>query len=733
MKGEVDQARGDLENALTFYDRAIASNARLVPARRARIRVLLKLGRLEDAKTAVGELRKTSPFDPEMAYLQSRILRQLGDESGASVALNNAAFILSNYDETDYAADPKNLYLAASVNFLLGHHESAEPFPREYFSLRPDDPDGRRLLAELFVAKGRGAEAAQLLKPLRRKNPDDPDLIALVGQAATIEGRHDVAIPLLERALELAPDDVSILGRLGYRRVAAGDIEPGLSDLEEVMARDPLETDLGHSLAKLLLDRKEFARATEVAYKLIDRAPNNPVFHNLVGAAALGLEDADAARAGFEAALAVDPTHMPAMINLARLDIRLGNAETARNRLVAIHESNPGQIEPMLELARLAEEERRFDDAIRWLEKAVQTDSSRVALRVRLIEFYVRNGYTEDAVAVAHTIELSDDSPLEVIESVGNAELAAGNRRRAAAAFRRAAAQAGASPRLLVRAGRNQLAAGDDNGAERTLGEALRLDPERLDAHALLAGLDARRGRTAVAMRRIALIRKNDPDSPTSDRLEGDMMMANRLYAAASLAYEAGFRKEPSSDLLVRLFEAQQLATPDNLPVDRLEAWIADNPEDFDVVRVLGSAYIELGRLDEALALHERLVSAGRVDAEILNNLASLYGEMRDPRALRSAEMAYELAPGSADVLDTYGWQLVQNGEPERGRAILRDASARSAGSAEINYHIAYALHALGRTEEARAALEDLFDNAGPEPIPAGARELLQEISSSNN
>jgi len=64
MKGEVDQARGDLENALTFYDRAIASNARLVPARRARIRVLLKLGRLEDAKTAVGELRKTSPFDP---------------------------------------------------------------------------------------------------------------------------------------------------------------------------------------------------------------------------------------------------------------------------------------------------------------------------------------------------------------------------------------------------------------------------------------------------------------------------------------------------------------------------------------------------------------------------------------------------------------------------------------------------------------------------------------------
>jgi len=258
MKGEVDRVREDFEDALAFYDRAIESNVRHVPARRARTRVLLKLGRLEDARTAVEELREISPFDPEAAYFQARILRQLGDETGASAALNDAAFILSNYDETDYAADPMNLFLAASVNFLLRHHEAAEPFARDYFRLRLDDPDGRRLLAELFVAKGRGAEAAQLLKPLRRKNPDDPDILALIGQAATIEGRHDVAIPLLERALELAPDDVSILGRLTYGRVAAGDIETGLDDLENVMARDPRETELGLSLARLLLERKEF-------------------------------------------------------------------------------------------------------------------------------------------------------------------------------------------------------------------------------------------------------------------------------------------------------------------------------------------------------------------------------------------------------------------------------------------------------------------------------------------
>jgi len=365
MKGEVSRIREDVEDALTFYERAIRSSSRHMPARRARTRILVKLGRLEEAKTAAEELRETSPFDPEMAYLQSRILRQLGDESGATVALNDAAFILSNYDEADYAADPNTVLLAASVNFSLGHHEAAEPFARDYFRLRPDDPDGRRLLAHLFVAKGRGAEAAQLLKPLRRRNPDDPEILALVGQAATIEGRHDVSVPLLERALELAPDDVSILGRLGYARVAAGDVERGLNDLETVMARDPEETELGQALAELLLEREEFARATEVAYKLIDRAPDSPVFHGLVGSAALGLEDVDAARAAFEAALDVDPSHMPAMINLARIEIRLGNEDLALNRLVAIHEANPDSVEPLLELARLAEGDRRFDDAIR--------------------------------------------------------------------------------------------------------------------------------------------------------------------------------------------------------------------------------------------------------------------------------------------------------------------------------------------------------------------------------
>lgn len=731
MKGEVDRVRGDMDGALAFYDRAIEDDKRHVQARQARAQVLLEIGRLEDARIAVDELRETSPFDPELAYVQAKILREIGDDGGANAALNEASYILSNYDETDYAADPRNLYLAANVNYLLGYHEDAEPFARDYFRLRPDDPAIRRLLARLFVANGRGAEATQLLRPLRRANPDDPDILALVGQAATIEGRHEVAIPLLERALQLAPDDVSILGRLGYGRVAAGDIERGLNDLEDVMARDPRETDLGHSLAKLLLDGKEFTRATEVAYKLIDRAPRNPVFHNLVGAAALGLEDVDAARAAFEAALAVEPTHVPAMTNLARIEIRLGNDEAARNHLVAIHQSNPDDIEPMLELARLAEQDRRFDDAIRWLEMAVQAESSDIALPVRLIDFYIRNGYVDDAVAVARTLELADDTSLEVIEAVGNAELAAGNRRQAAAAFRRAAVQAGASPRLLVRAGRNQLAAGDEAGAERTLEGALRLDPERVDAHALLAELDARRGRTSVAMRRIALIRRSDPESPLSDRLEGDMMMANNLFAAAVLAYETAFRKEPSSDLLVRLFKAQRSASPGDIPVDRLEAWIADHPDSFDVVRVLGDAYVGLGRLDEALVLHERLVSAGRVDADILNNLASLYGQRQDPRALRYADMAHELAPGSADVLDTYGWLLVQNGEAERGLAMLREANARSTGNPDIRYHIAYALNALGRTNEARAVLETLFEMAGPDPLPDGARDLLHEIARS--
>ena len=90
----------------------------------------------------------------------------------------------------------------------------------------------------------------------------------------------------------------------------------------------------------------------------------------------------------------------------------------------------------------------------------------------------------------------------------------------------------------------------------------------------------------------------------------------------------------------------------------------------------------------------------------LLNNLAVCYQHLGDPRALPTAEVAYNVAPEDASVVDSYGWILTEHGRLEEGLALLRDAYARASTSPAIRYHIGLALARLGRNVEAQEEVE---------------------------
>ena len=58
--------------------------------------------------------------------------------------------------------------------------------------------------------------------------------------------------------------------------------------------------------------------------------------------------------------------------------------------------------------------------------------------------------------------------------------------------------------------------------------------------------------------------------------------------------------------------------------------------------------------------------------------MAWLYFEIKDDRAIETAKRAVALAPNAAEVLDTYGWILVQSGKKSEGIGWLEKAKALS-------------------------------------------------------
>ncbi|MCP4934764.1 MAG: PEP-CTERM system TPR-repeat protein PrsT, partial [bacterium] len=116
-------------------------------------------------------------------------------------------------------------------------------------------------------------------------------------------------------------------------------------------------------------------------------------------------------------------------------------------------------------------------------------------------------------------------------------------------------------------------------------------------------------------------------------------------------------------------------------------------------------------------------------DPSLLNNLAMLYQMAGDARALETAKKAYQLAPTDPFVADTLGWVLISNGRPEEGLRYLREAQSRNASLPDIGYHLALALHALGRDGEAKRELERITRGGREFQDRAAAEELLRKLS----
>jgi predicted Zn-dependent protease len=111
------------------------------------------------------------------------------------------------------------------------------------------------------------------------------------------------------------------------------------------------------------------------------------------------------------------------------------------------------------------------------------------------------------------------------------------------------------------------------------------------------------------------------------------------------------------------------------------------------------------------------------------NNLAWLYLQTGDGKAQSMAKSAYDQAPGSAAVADTYGWILLERGNTGDGLKILADAAARAPREPDIQYHYASALARTGARDEAVKRLTVLLKDFATFSSRTDAQNALNHLS----
>jgi Tfp pilus assembly protein PilF len=156
--------------------------------------------------------------------------------------------------------------------------------------------------------------------------------------------------------------------------------------------------------------------------------------------------------------------------------------------------------------------------------------------------------------------------------------------------------------------------------------------------------------------------------------------------------------------------------------------WAREHPDNIGFRNMLADAYIKTGDPRQAIEQYQQILQRQPGHVPSLNNLAWLYHELGDQRALSTARQAHQLAPQSMAITDTLGWILVESGQLTEGLPLLEQAAALPNSPAEIKYHYAAALARSGAKDQAREQLTQLLAKEATFAARDDAQRLLGEL-----
>jgi Flp pilus assembly protein TadD len=234
--------------------------------------------------------------------------------------------------------------------------------------------------------------------------------------------------------------------------------------------------------------------------------------------------------------------------------------------------------------------------------------------------------------------------------------------------------------------------------------------------------------KVAEAQEILAEIKQYHPQSSETHEAEGRLALKKGDLDAAQRHFVEAHRLTPTSSTLRQLFNSQIDSGNVKSALTTIGVWILLHPDDMDSRHALAEKLISVSEFRSAQLVYAAILKRSPADPVLFNNLAYVTHRLGGDEAIEFARKAVEIAPDHAGFLDTYGWILVETGEPEQGLEFLRDAFTRQSTNQEIRYHIAVALVRLERENAARRELTAALASANSFPSKPEALLLLDQL-----
>ncbi len=243
------------------------------------------------------------------------------------------------------AAKPDDADLNARMayeHFSRRDLKEARPFADKALKLKANHPLASYVKARLLQAIGDDSGALELLKPAL--DPDRPNerVVDLLAELQMKDGQLEEAARLYEMARKDDPYHSKWVAGLARVHLRLGQADKVLEDLAMLAANDADDLTVRKALADRHLARSEFDQAEKWAMECLYIQVYDPVFHELLGDARVGLKAWEGAVEEYQTALELKPKKANDIkVKLARALAGAGKRDEAKTTLDEVLKADP--------------------------------------------------------------------------------------------------------------------------------------------------------------------------------------------------------------------------------------------------------------------------------------------------------------------------------------------------------------------------------------------------------
>ncbi|MCU7937979.1 MAG: PEP-CTERM system TPR-repeat protein PrsT [gamma proteobacterium symbiont of Bathyaustriella thionipta] len=705
------------ETALKLYNQLIESNPKNLSFRLERAATLTILKDFEPARADLEMILDKVNNHPQANFIKAQILLQERDYAAAQEAAQQVVNVAPQHMPA--------AFILGTANFALKNYNQAEEYLTIYLASNPGNLKAQNVLANVYLAQKKAQQSILILEGIPEKQLEtDPLLMMTLGTSYIQIGDTQKGVQILTHAQSLAPDNQDIRKRLIAAQFQSGELNDAISELEQLasMQNDSTQTQTQTQTNYLLIityiKQQQFDKAEEKVRQLLNQSPDDNKLLNLQALIVQLQGDSEKSIALYQAIIKKDKENIPAYMGLARIYSIESKWQEAEQSFKEVIKINPRTLKAYLGLAAIAEKQNQPEIAeiyfLDAMEQSQNNISSTLTIAGLLSQWYQTKQQPEKVLKLAEKLEQKNPNNNDIRSFLARAQLLNKQTERSERTLKTIITydKNDTKHRILLA----QIIAKDTQRASEALAllnEAQVIQPDNLSIYTLKASLFINQKNYDDAIKVAKRMQEQFPDNNTGKLLEADIIRNQKQYEKALLIYQAVYQQQADKQILAAIVDILLILNQKDKAIEVLtEAHTntLDGMNDIDNLFKLASLHQEKQQLKQAEDYYQLLLKQNPKHVITLNNLAWIKIESDVKEAVKLAKTAYEQAPESGAIMDTYGYFLVMDGQYAEGIELLKQAATQLPDDKDIQYHLAFAYEKTGDRENAQSILKNIID-----------------------